>query len=1456
MRRNRSSYAIKLLLCSFIVFQVIPIYQELYGQSGEIRDCNGKDITVDSIAITSSNNQRIDKGNCRFTQGRLSEYLNCIQRANSTIPRSEKLNIQIYTSQSGAINLTDLDLLKQDILRSNRLNDVCEIVAADISADHKVNTIDLCDLNKQILGIGQFRTNWNFYLSKNLNLSGIGPATDLSFTISSFPLSALNVVGLQIGNVNQATAINDTCVLLCKPSTFINLVPNETRKVKPEFFLQNPVCNFSNLELQLFDSDNRLLSIEVSERNRLLSYARLNIKNTSQSCTTKVSVIPCEIDFNLDIKQINTDDSTFVDIRVRNQIDISGYQFSLKFDSTKLKFSTLEKGEENGFNPLTDAFYDGKTNINFSRLASPSLTLNLANNARLFRVKFKRISNNLDSVTIDSDTVEKLFFDRFKNKVCAIETYTKENIFTCATDIIKPICKSKTLNKIINTNGNASFTAIELDDGSSDNCGEITYNASKTMFDCNDLNKVHNITFTVTDKSGNSSSCPVEVRLTDPNNYCACLNDVTKPVCKSKNISLFLDATGKANLTPTMINDGSFDACTVVTLQIEGPKAFDCNSVGKQTVNLVVADVAKNVSNCTAEVTVRDTIKPVCTIQPKNFYIGSNGQLSVTQNQLSISTTDNCNGSMATFNQTNYTCADIGNKTISATVRDVTGNSNTCSTQITIIDTIRPTCSIPTQTIYLGSNGQASLTQTQLNIVANDNCVGATTSFSTLNFNCSNLGVRNISATVRDVAGNTNSCTSQITVRDTIKPTCTVQPKTFYLDITGKVSVAKSQLNISPMDNCVQATTTFNTQNYSCTDLGSKSITVIVNDGSGNTNVCSTQISVKDTIKPLCKTKTINKSIESNGSVSISAIELNDNSSDNCENISFSASKTMFNCSDVSKTNIVTLTITDQSGNSSSCPVEVKLTDPNNYCACLNDVTKPVCKSKNISLFLDATGKANLTPAMINDGSIDACTDVTLQIEGPKAFDCNSVGKQIVNLVVTDVAKNVSNCTAEVSVTDTIKPVCTIQPKTFYIGSNGQLSVTQNQLSISTTDNCSGFMATFNQTNYTCADIGNKTISATVRDVTGNSNTCSNQITIIDTIRPTCSIPTQTIYLGSNGQVSLTQAQLNITANDNCAEAISTFNTINLNCSNLGVRNISATVRDVAGNTNSCTSQITIRDTIRPICIIKDTIVTATDGNGAMVSFNGRAIDNCIEGLAISYSQPSGQFFACGEYNITMTARDGSGNTSTCPFKLTVKDCDGCCRSESMFIDSTSREFQLESSLFQNNCKFILKPPVLSDCQYITALEWGDGTKSELMLSYKDPIEHFYQKDGTYKLCVTYSEMNGPTNCFTNTICNTIQIFSNCTFSRSVSGIAVKDILKVYPNPTNDIFYIEIDGSAAETIKSFTISNPAGQKFNLNANLKQGKLWEMDGSDLTPSVYFLSVELSNGISINKRVIKL
>ncbi|MFZ1787818.1 MAG: HYR domain-containing protein [Saprospiraceae bacterium] len=1427
----------KFILYFYSAFLILSSSPNIFAQTGQIKDCNGKDI-ITQITVRSSNNQNLNLSNCTFTQGKLSDYLNCVKVNNPTLPNSANLIVNLTGSLASGINGTDLNLIKGEILKVGKLSNACNYIGADSNNDGKINTKDHCILRNHILSTAILNPLWKFYKSDNLNLTGIDSRTDLIFPVNALPIASVNIIGIQNGNVDQSTTSNDTCVLLCQPRLSITPGMNEVRKLSPEFFILNKNCNFSDLDLKITNTAGQIVESEITEKEQGIYFAQVQLANTSQICTTQLSVLPCETRVNLEISQTNTNDSTFVDVIVKDAQLVSGYQMSFKFDPTKLNFSSIQKADENGFSTSNDAYFDGSSHVNVSRY-NPSGTLSLAYGQKLFRLKFSRTSSTLSNVIINPENVETLFFNEGKNDVCVDIKYLNDiNSPGCLTDTIK-----------ITGDNSLGYGIVKFTDYASDDFGTVSFEngvneldfpiSNVDTFDCG-TNLLTYITFK--DANGQLKQCVFRVIVECPSEICDNkylffdgINDrINIPNQHTGNVDftlecLFLSKNDKDSPSAFHRIFTIGGSTTATRLELSDKDSLIHLYVGTATylgnVNIrdnqwhhivlikegtrlkVYLDGSLTI-NILKDITDLSTLRIAhfnnqsFNLIPETLWKGGIDEIKLWNYPLSQ---EEINNSKNKINTKKKDCGLIGywrmeegvpagnNQTITS-IRDSVGINHGTLVGFNLVgDTSNFVCNENIQLTFDDSeccNGESPIFQ---------NCPSGIIGYA--NANC--------------------TASVQFEIPVALDP-CT--------NSNGQVQCFRSD------DRPLNAPYSLEKTDVLCIAIGSNSLR----------DTCSFQVEIRDTTKPVCIGKTLNKIINTNGNASFTAIELNDNSSDNCSDLMFTASKTMFICPDIGQTQTVTLTVTDESGNASSCPVEVKLTDPNNYCACLNDVTKPVCKTKNISLYLDPSGKANLTPAMINDGSFDACSAITLQIEGALSFDCNSLGKQSVSLLVTDVAKNTSFCQADVTVLDTIKPTCIIQPKTFYLGVNGQSTVIQNQLIITPTDNCSGSTTSFNQVNFSCVDLGSKTISATVRDLAGNTSACSTQITIRDTIRPTCNIQPQTIYLGTNGSAILTQSQLNINAIDNCAGIIkTTFNTVNYNCSDIGIKTISASIQDVAGNSNFCTTPITIKDTIQPTCIIRDTIISATDGIGAFVNFNGRAIDNC-NNTTIKYSLPSGQFYNCGDYNITMTATDAAGNFSTCTFKLTVTGCDGCCKSESVFMSNTSVDFNLSSDpLSKDECNIRFVTPSLSACQKVTEINWGDGTVSRGSFTNAVDFTHQYKEPAIYEVCVIYEEANQQ-NCFINKKCNTFEVLNNCSLKRSSLEKDYNKIVLI-PNPTNHSFGV----SAGATFTHYAIYDQLGKELVSKRTIENTN----DISRLQNGVYFVRLYVGSVI-ITKPIIKI
>ena len=94
---------------------------------------------------------------------------------------------------------------------------------------------------------------------------------------------------------------------------------------------------------------------------------------------------------------------------------------------------------------------------------------------------------------------------------------------------------------------------------------------------------------------------------------------------------------------------------------------------------------------------------------------------------------------------------------------------------------------------------------------------------------------------------------------------------------------------------------------------------------------------------------------------------------------------------------------------------------------------------------------------------------------------------------------------------------------------------------------------------------------------------------------------------------------------------------------------------DACGNTNTCSQSVTVVDTMPPTIACPGNITRYTCANAIRVYYAAWAVDACSPTVSLSYSPPSGSYFAAGTNTpVTVTATDGCGNTSTCTFQVKV----------------------------------------------------------------------------------------------------------------------------------------------------------------------------------------------------------
>lgn len=154
--------------------------------------------------------------------------------------------------------------------------------------------------------------------------------------------------------------------------------------------------------------------------------------------------------------------------------------------------------------------------------------------------------------------------------------------------------------------GTVSIISLSVDDGSTYDCGLLSLVVSETDFDCDDVGG-NSVTLTVTDIYYRTSQCNATVTI----------QDNTNPTALCDNITVFLDANGNVSFTGADIDDGSFDACGILSREAN-PNSFQCPTIGAQTSTLTVTDNNGNTASCEANVFVDDTNAKPDDLEPQN----------------------------------------------------------------------------------------------------------------------------------------------------------------------------------------------------------------------------------------------------------------------------------------------------------------------------------------------------------------------------------------------------------------------------------------------------------------------------------------------------------------------------------------------------------------------------------------------------------------------------------------------------------------------------------------------------------------------------------------------------------------------------------------------------------------------------------------------------------------------
>ncbi len=785
------------------------------------------------------------------------------------------------------------------------------------------------------------------------------------------------------------------------------------------------------------------------------------------------------------------------------------------------------------------------------------------------------------------------------------------------------------------------------------------------------------ITITATDATGNSADCTFTVTV----------NDNELPVLSNCPIDIDQDTdSGDAGAIVTWIEPSATDNCTASgsLTWTKSHNTGDFFDVGATTVTYTATDGAGNISlTCTFDVTIIDNEDPEITC-PSNISV--NNDPSVCGANVTYTApvgTDNFPG-VSTAQIAGLASGSIfpvGITTNTFKVTDAYGNTAECSFTVEVTDNENPQIACISNITANVDAGDCTTVVTYTAPIGTDNCPGLSTAQTAglASGAAFPVGTTTNTFVVTDAAGLIATCSFDVIITDNIDPEITCPGN--VLDVADSGNCTKMVTYTAPVgtDNCAGASTvqTAGLASGSLFPVGTTVNTFEVTDASGNTAECSFSVIISDDQIPSivdCPSNISQTNDNNNCSAVVTWVD--PTATDNCTSgvgFTWNKSHTSGSTFDVGTTT-VTYTVEDEAGNTSvACTFDVTVSDDQapDILACPADITR--------SNTLD---ECQSVVSWTEPSALDNCTSVgnIVWTKSHDPGDVFAVGTTLVTYSAEDEAGNSSNCTFNVTVLDNQKPVISACPSNISQASDaGSCSATVTWSEPTGSDNCTtagNLVWTKSHTSGSVFSTGTATVTYTAEDEAGNvSLTCSFDITIADAVDPIAACQDLTVYLDSDGEASITAADVNDGSSDNCSLDDVSINITNFDCGDLGANTVILTATDAVSNTATCTSTVTVLDNISPVLTSKPTPTTKYVDNGSCVytisnaEFDPDYTDNCAVtlltytldgGSAVGTDETtslSGITLTEGDHDFVWTAYDASSNVSnTWEFTVTVVD--------------------------------------------------------------------------------------------------------------------------------------------------------------------------------------------------------
>ncbi|MCD2259644.1 beta strand repeat-containing protein, partial [Psychroserpens luteolus] len=580
--------------------------------------------------------------------------------------------------------------------------------------------------------------------------------------------------------------------------------------------------------------------------------------------------------------------------------------------------------------------------------------------------------------------------------------------------------------------------------------------------------------------------------------------------------------------------------------------------------------------------------------------LDATGNVTITAANVDGGSTDDFGIASLSVSPNTFNCTNLGNNTVTLTVTDTSGQTDTCTATVLVEDSLAPIPDVANLSDVTAECEVTSLTAP----TATDNCGGTVTVTNDATLPISTQGTTVVTWTYDDGNGNTSTQTQNVVIDDISDPTIPT-----LADVTGECSATATAPTTS--DNCSGTLTGTTSDALTYNTQGTFVINWTFDDGNGNVIVVPQNVIVDDVTDP-----TIPTLADVTGECSATATA--PTTSDNCSGTltGTTSDALIYN---TQGTFVINWTFDDGNGNVIVVPQNV----------IVDDVTDPT-----IPTLADVTGECSATATAPTTS--DNCSG-TLTGTTSDALTYNTQGTFVINWTFDDGNGNVIVVPQNVIIDDVTDPtIPTLADVT------GECSATAT--APTTSDNCSGTLTGTTSDALTYNTQGTFVINWTFDDGNGNVIVVPQNVIVDDVTDPT--IPT---LADVTGECSATATAP--TTSDNCSGTLTGTTSDALTYNTQGTFVINWTFDDGNGNVIVVPQNVIVDDVTDP------TIPTLADVTGecSATATAPTTSDNC-SGTLTGTTSDALTYNTQGTFVINWTFDDGNGNVIVVPQNVIVDD--------------------------------------------------------------------------------------------------------------------------------------------------------------------------------------------------------